>query len=495
MPSEASALSSASVEIHDVTYELATQNNGSFVRNFSPEEIGSTASGSVRFRFTNNESGEQSLNLLANPFGYVYTLNDQDREVRVHDAVVSIEYRTSATDSWKTWNANTYSQTNPQITNQQGEYGFVVPTGKYRLKAEADGYHQSVSDELITNGEPINLAIELKPLGVVGSALDTIGVMNPIDTAVNAVDQPRTNAINVIIAALTILATLGLTIAPVLGGGFVPSLIMTGNAPTPLTNILLGIAQRMRRNRRYGRVYDAATNKPIQGATIRLFSEGACGLEKGKLIGSQTTNEQGFYHIYAAKGKYRIEAIAPNYTFPSKIAPLGYKGEVRTLIGSGPLHPDIPLDGRTPAYANVLLGLRRLAGRLRRARLFLLIGGSIFSIIAFMLSRTQLNGIVLGIYVLIWLNEAWIYLSNKRRARVRSGSTPICLALVRIYDEDGVLLATRATDERGEFNVLLPIGVYTVTIVKNGYEQLTKAIRQRAHGTLKTTFKLKKISA
>lgn len=38
------------------------------------------------------------------------------------------------------WQANDYSQFNPLLSNQLGQYGFIVPNGRYQLKAEKEGY-------------------------------------------------------------------------------------------------------------------------------------------------------------------------------------------------------------------------------------------------------------------------------------------------------------------------------------------------------------------
>ena len=147
------------------------------------------------------------LTTVIDPEGYIYT-KVKNQETRIKDAVVSIyklvegEIPASAgmtgekagmtgekagmtgekagmtsgddssttalradygVNSWVLWNAEEYSQTNPQITNQTGDYSFLVPQGAYRLQVEAEGYHPYISQTLtVREGSGIHLNIELK---------------------------------------------------------------------------------------------------------------------------------------------------------------------------------------------------------------------------------------------------------------------------------------------------------------------------------------------
>ena len=133
------------------------------------------------------------LTTVVDPEGYIYT-KVKNQEMRIKDAVVSIyklvegEIPASAgmtgekagmtsgddssttalradygVNSWVLWNAEEYSQTNPQITNQTGRYSFLVPQGAYQLQVEAEGYHPYISQTLtVREGSGIHLNIELK---------------------------------------------------------------------------------------------------------------------------------------------------------------------------------------------------------------------------------------------------------------------------------------------------------------------------------------------
>ncbi len=59
----------------------------------------------------------------------------------VKGAKVTAYYFDNESNTWSVWDSSAYSQKNPQTTNQNGEYNFFFPAGKYYLKVEAVGYH------------------------------------------------------------------------------------------------------------------------------------------------------------------------------------------------------------------------------------------------------------------------------------------------------------------------------------------------------------------
>ncbi|MBU0999694.1 hypothetical protein KKG24_05365, partial [Patescibacteria group bacterium] len=46
---------------------------------------------------------------------------------------------------WVQWNAAIYAQSNPQLTNSDGYYAFIVPNGRYYVQVKKDGYSNFVS--------------------------------------------------------------------------------------------------------------------------------------------------------------------------------------------------------------------------------------------------------------------------------------------------------------------------------------------------------------
>jgi len=67
--------------------------------------------------------------LLIDPSGYIY---DTSNSSRVEGAMVSL-YRNEG-GQWVLWNAAQYLQTNPQVSDAEGRYGWEVPEGDYQVR-------------------------------------------------------------------------------------------------------------------------------------------------------------------------------------------------------------------------------------------------------------------------------------------------------------------------------------------------------------------------
>ncbi|MGI6103244.1 MAG: DUF2341 domain-containing protein [Patescibacteria group bacterium] len=499
------------IDIAGVVYELTLQDDGTYRRTLTSTEIGDATTAIVTLTYADGMTEQLAMALLINPYGYVYALDREGREIRVKDAAVRLEVQ--GEDGWQLWDASRFGQVNPQQTTQQGEYAFVVPAGTYQLVVTATGYRGYWSEPLVVLGEPINLNVRLVEQGAIEQFLTGLIGTGRESAVGQLVVQPAAQTANAVAVSFVALVTLGLALAPTLvaGASIAPALAMAGTAGagvgasgagigaagaagsgavSPLTSLIFAITSWFRRHRRYGRVYDAATNMPVAGATIRLISEGACGIESGKLIGTQVTNTLGYYHIYAAKGAYRIEVIAPNYAFPSKVALFGYKGEVKSLPSGGLLNPDVPLDGRTKQNADVLANLRSVADRIRNARLLFLVLGTIVALAFTVLAPSWLSGAVLAVYGMLWLNDLWTVARARRRALVLSDGKPVWLAIVRVYNEAKELVATCSTDNHGQFSVLLAPGNYAIEVMQSGHKLLRKTVQQPTHGDLKVTLRV-----
>ncbi|MEK9165855.1 MAG: carboxypeptidase-like regulatory domain-containing protein, partial [Patescibacteria group bacterium] len=85
---------------------------------------------------------------LIDPEGYVYTETADGYEKRLKGAIVSLWQFNPTEQTYKLWQAKEYSQVNPQLTRDQGEYAFLTPEGIYKLKAEAKGFKDFESDNL-----------------------------------------------------------------------------------------------------------------------------------------------------------------------------------------------------------------------------------------------------------------------------------------------------------------------------------------------------------
>lgn len=91
-----------------------------------------------------DETGKKiSLTLTIDPYGYIYTIS-RGNELRIKEAEVSLYKEIDGNK--QLWDTNTDQYSNPQYTNDQGEYSFFVEPGKYKLVVKATGYKDHETD-------------------------------------------------------------------------------------------------------------------------------------------------------------------------------------------------------------------------------------------------------------------------------------------------------------------------------------------------------------
>lgn len=86
------------------------------------------------------------------PSGFVYEGVESNR---LEGATTTVFYKTTVKnifgedeDKVTMWDAENYDQVNPQVTDENGEYGWMVPTGLWQVKYEKEGYQTEYSDWL-----------------------------------------------------------------------------------------------------------------------------------------------------------------------------------------------------------------------------------------------------------------------------------------------------------------------------------------------------------
>lgn len=82
------------------------------------------------------------VTLLIDPSGYVY---DKETGERISGVTVTLEKLEGG--NWIFWDAKPSGQVNPQRADSDGNYGWMVPEGIYRVKASAEGYQPYVTTE------------------------------------------------------------------------------------------------------------------------------------------------------------------------------------------------------------------------------------------------------------------------------------------------------------------------------------------------------------
>ena len=89
---------------------------------------------------------------LQDPSGFVYEGVESNR---VQGATATVFYKTQEEDMYgdpvdvvMAWDAENYGQVNPQQTDENGEYGWMVPEGWWQVKYEKEGYQTEYSEWL-----------------------------------------------------------------------------------------------------------------------------------------------------------------------------------------------------------------------------------------------------------------------------------------------------------------------------------------------------------
>lgn len=76
---------------------------------------------------------------------------------------ITLYWFNQKTDRWEIWPGQTYNQENPQITNEKGEYGFMVAPGKYSLLFNKKWYLSKTIKEFELENNIINFKVNLVP--------------------------------------------------------------------------------------------------------------------------------------------------------------------------------------------------------------------------------------------------------------------------------------------------------------------------------------------
>ena len=120
--------------------------NGIYSAHFSPGSYKGSGPATIVLELTKKDGTTLKFNvgrltLLIDPSGYVF---DNVTGERIEGATATLQIKDS--DAWMDWPADEYMQNNYQTTNAQGEYGWFVPEGKYRVLVSAVGYEDYSTD-------------------------------------------------------------------------------------------------------------------------------------------------------------------------------------------------------------------------------------------------------------------------------------------------------------------------------------------------------------
>jgi hypothetical protein len=103
---------------------------------------------------------------LIDPEGYVFE-SSRKGQVRLEDSAVTIYYLDPSSNTFVVWDAGLYYQINPHITDNTGQYSFLVPEGTYQLTVTKNGYTSYNGEAFeVKRTAPVHQNIELLPKNI-----------------------------------------------------------------------------------------------------------------------------------------------------------------------------------------------------------------------------------------------------------------------------------------------------------------------------------------
>jgi len=148
------------VMIEQEAYVMKSSNDDLFyqAKFIAPQVLGAYTISAI-VTYEDDSTSTISMNLEIDPYGYVYTMI-KGQELRIKGAKVELYVKK---DGEKTlWTTNTEEYSNPQFTNQQGEYSYFVEPGEYQLSITIEGYKEIVTDWFQVTDRALMKNIELK---------------------------------------------------------------------------------------------------------------------------------------------------------------------------------------------------------------------------------------------------------------------------------------------------------------------------------------------
>ena len=232
----------------------------------------------------------------------------------------------------------------------------------------------------------------------------------------------------------------------------------------------------------WGIVYDAVSKKPIHRAVMRIFSE-----PDGKQRDIQTSNKRGGFGFLVPKGKYVITVSATGFSFPSHILAAHTDGKYINLYRGGkitisasskeniekaPIMINIPMDPSRMAVLDIaVVGALSFIHKLATTiRVPVMIIGTLASVYLSVEYSRFIDWFILSIYLVLWALEIRNLLNRKAYGIIIDDSDrPVSLAIVRIIDAQGKIVATVVTGDDGKYFSSINAGAYRFDVTKPGY--------------------------
>jgi len=227
----------------------------------------------------------------------------------------------------------------------------------------------------------------------------------------------------------------------------------------------------LKKKDKYGLVYDAETNRPVQGALVFLYDAATV-----RHIASAISDKFGHFIFAARPGNYTISVVKPGYLFPSKAALQNhrfgniYRGQIITVSSESPaVNVQIPID--INLHDKLIIKKRFPILNVETIRLASLIFGSIISVTALVLEPKTINYVMAVIFAFMWALQLAIINRSLRFSTVVNTKIrkPIDLAIVRVVTPEGKYVQTYVSDQNGKVLPSIEEKGQKIVVQKTGF--------------------------
>lgn len=390
--------------------------------------------------------------------------------------------------SFRVWDAAPYHQSNPQTTDANGQFSFLVPPGRYYLLVQKDGFRDEQTAVFEVANNVVNSRVEVlvkpPPLSEVWNPAAPI-TENLQNVAQNlgqktiyasevlrtdVLDNPVVEKNTESIAAPTVAAVAIISYGTAISlGSLLPFLQLIFTQP------LLLLFPKRRKG--WGIVYHSLSKMPVDLAIVRLYEK-----VTNRLVQTRVTDKEGRFAFFVQPGNYFIKVVKPNFSFPTaflrdkkedvKYLDI-YHGEEITVTEKNTLvTPNIPID---PTEAGAKPDKKVLLAHFgRKAQNVIAPIGILAAAISVLISPQLWMVAVLAGHCLLYALFRRLARSKKPKSWgiVYESATkaPVGLTVARIFEtEYNKLLETQVTDGRGRYSFLVGNNAYYVTFSKPGF--------------------------
>ncbi|MBI4457897.1 fibronectin type III domain-containing protein [Candidatus Uhrbacteria bacterium] len=453
---------------------------------------------SILVNFQDGTSDVIDFTVGVDPSGYVYEVVGGQTQ-KIGGARVTLYVDTGA-GNFGLWDGAASGQLNPQTTNAEGGYGFIVMPGSYKLVTDLDGYlTKSTLAFPVSDTNVINTALQLIKLppppaqeiqnilaGDASAGAKATAIANVVgqsavfasrvvaDQAIEIADNPYVEQQTEQVAAPTVAVVAAANVAAA-GAATANAAPLALYLYSFLAHPTLLIARR--RRKKWGIVYNALSKLPVDLAIVRLIDA-----KTGRIVRSAVTDKDGRYFFIVQPGEYKISAVKAGHVFPSaylkgqredvQLVDL-YHGEPIVVTQETIITANIPVDPTVAEKQTRKIVLETVGRKLQKSVGLITIAAMALAVVI------TPSPIVIAMFV----GNLAFYVVFKRLSvgkRPKSWGIvydektrkPVRNAIARIFEAKyNKLLESQVTDTNGHYSFLVGSNVYYVTFEKSGYRK------------------------